>query len=158
MTTKKRIYIDTSVIGGCLDEEFEEWSNKLMEEFKMGIKIAVLSDVTYRELELAPDKVKNKLNEIPENQIEYVITQSEAENLAELYLKEKAITEKYYEDAIHIANATVEMVHAMASWNFKHIVNLERIKRYNGVNLKNGYSLIEIRTPREILKPEDYED
>jgi hypothetical protein len=90
--------------------------------------------------------------------MEYVLTKSETKNLAELYIKERAITEKYYEDAIHIANATVEMVHALASWNFKHIVNLERIKNYNGINLKNGYSIIEIRTPREILKPENYEE
>ena len=158
MTIKKRIYIDTSVIGGCFDEEFAKWSNELMKEFKQGIKIAVISDVTYRELELAPNRVKNKLNEIPKKNIEYVITQSEAEELAELYIKEEAITEKYYEDAVHIANATVEMVHALSSWNFKHIVNLDRIKKYNGVNLKNGYSMIEIRSPREILKSEDYED
>ncbi len=158
MTIKRRIYIDTSVIGGCFDEEFEQWSNDLIEEFKQGIKIAVISDVTYRELELAPEKVKNKLNEIPKNHMEYVLTKSETKNLAELYIKERAITEKYYEDAIHIANATVEMVHALASWNFKHIVNLERIKNYNGINLKNGYSIIEIRTPREILKPENYEE
>lgn len=152
MTIKQRIYIDTSVIGGCFDEEFTDWSNELMKEFKQGIKIAVISDVTYRELEFAPNRVKKKLNEIPKNNTEYVITQSEAEELAELYIKEKAISEKYYEDAVHIANATIEMVHALVSWNFKHIVNLDRIKKYNGVNLKNGYSMIEIRSPREILK------
>jgi hypothetical protein len=98
MKTKRRVYIDTSVIGGCFDEEFEEWSNKLMEEFKMGIKIAVISDLTYRELELAPERVKNKLNEIPRDHIEYVITKSEAENLVELYIDDNAITRKYYED------------------------------------------------------------
>nr|VFJ43411.1 MAG: hypothetical protein BECKFM1743A_GA0114220_100085 [Candidatus Kentron sp. FM]VFJ43857.1 MAG: hypothetical protein BECKFM1743C_GA0114222_100047 [Candidatus Kentron sp. FM]VFK05768.1 MAG: hypothetical protein BECKFM1743B_GA0114221_1000424 [Candidatus Kentron sp. FM] len=39
----------------------------------------------------------------------------------------------------------------LVSWNFKHIVNLERIHGYNAVNLKQGYSMIEIRTPLEVL-------
>jgi len=73
-------------------------------------------------------------------------------------VKEGAITQKYNEDAIHIANATINMVHALVSWNFRHIVNLERIRRYNAVNLKNGYSILEIRSPRETLKPEDKEE
>lgn len=155
---KKRIYIDTSVIGGCFDEEFEEWSNKLMDEFISGEKIAVLSDVTFRELELAPENVRNRLKDIPSENIDYITTGEDAEYLAELYIIEGAISKNYYEDAIHIANATINFVHVLSSRNFKHIVNLERIRKYNGVNLKNGYSVLEIRTPREILKPEDDED
>lgn len=52
-----RVYIDTSVIGGCFDDEFREWSNLLMDEFGIGKKIAVVSDITYREIELAPEVV-----------------------------------------------------------------------------------------------------
>jgi hypothetical protein len=155
---KIRVYIDTSVIGGCFDEEFNIWSDKLMSEFISGDKIMILSDTTLRELELAPEKVRMKMNEIPEENIEFILTERESEILAELYITEGAITRKYYEDALHIANATISMVHVLASWNFKHIVNLDRIKKYNGVNLKNGYPVIEIRTPREILKPDENEN
>lgn len=49
-----RIYADTSVFGGCFDYEFEEWSNKLMEEFKRGLKAVAISDLTLKELEGAP--------------------------------------------------------------------------------------------------------
>ena len=155
---KRRIYIDTSVIGGCFDEEFTIWSNQLMAEFISGDKMMVLSDLTLRELELAPEKVRKKIEEIPENNIELILTEGESETLAKLYVSEGAITDKFYEDALHIANATIQMVHVLASWNFKHIVNLERIKKYNGVNMKNGYPIIEIRTPGEILKPEENEE
>jgi hypothetical protein len=154
---KRRIYIDTSVIGGCFDEEFSTWSNQLMDEFISGDKIMVLSDITLRELELAPERVRNRIEEIPESNTEFILTEEESETLASLYISEGAITDKFYEDALHIANATLQMVHVLASWNFKHIVNLERIKKYNGVNMKNGYPVIEIRTPREILKAEDNE-
>lgn len=149
---RQRIYLDTSVIGGYLDKEFQEWSRKLFDEFKSGKKIAVISDVTLDEIEHARQEIRDLLKLIPEESKEYVLNDEEAEDLADTYLKEGAITKKFYEDALHIAIATINKVDVLVSWNFKHIVNLERIKKYNGVNLKNGYSLIEIRTPREILK------
>jgi len=139
---KKKIYIDTSVIGGCFDKEFETWSNQLIEEFIKGEKIAIISDITIQELELAPEKVQKKLDEIPPDNIEFMLTDIEAESLAQLYISEGTITPKSYQDALHIANATLKVVHALISWNFKHIVNLDRIKKYNGVNLKNGYGML----------------
>ncbi len=51
----------------------------------------------------------------------------------------------------HIAVATLGRVDVVVSWNFKHIVNLNRIRLYNSVNLKLGYPMIEIRSPREVL-------
>lgn len=58
---------------------------------------------------------------------------------------------KSLEDASHIALATINHVSALVSWNFKHIVNLNRIRLFNAVNLKHGYALIEIRSPIEII-------
>lgn len=146
-----RIYIDTSVIGGCFDDEFTEHSNKLFEEFKSGKKIAVISNITALELDNAPEQVKNKIREIPEQFLERISISIEAEELAQKYLDEKVISKKFTEDAWHIAIATIENIDVLVSWNFKHIVNLKRIHGYNGVNLKEGYRSIEIRTPREIL-------
>lgn len=57
-------------------------------------------------------------------------------------------------DAQHIAIATVGRVDVLVSWNFRHIVNLERIHGYHSVNLCKGYPMIEIRTPREVLSDE----
>jgi hypothetical protein len=154
---KQRVYIDTSLIGGCFDEEFEEWSNMLMQEIITGQKIAVISDITYRELELAPKKIQNKLFEIPSDLIENIITDSEVEELAENYIKAGAVSRKFHEDALHIANATIRKADILSSWNFRHIVNIDRIRKYNAVNLMFGYSTIEIRTPREILQQNDNE-
>jgi hypothetical protein len=58
---------------------------------------------------------------------------------------------------LHIALATLNNADVLASWNFKHIVNLDRIRLYNSINLRLGYRLIEIRTPREILNLTDNE-
>ena len=155
---KQRIYIDTSVIGGCFDEEFQEWSNRLLEEFLSGQKIAVVSDITYREVELAPKSVQDKLFSIPAEHREDILTNTEVEELAKNYVRSGAVSQKFYEDALHIANATIQKADIVVSWNFKHIVNIDRIRKYNAVNLMYGYSAIEIRTPREILKEPDNEN
>ena len=154
---KQRVYIDTSVIGGCFDQEFIEWSNILFDEFEKGKKIAVVSDITLDELSDAPQQVQEKFKSIPDDFLEILSSDIESRELADKYIIENAVTNKYYEDALHIAIATINQVHVLASWNFRHIVNLDRIRKYNSVNLKNGYALLEIRTPREILKIEDYE-
>jgi predicted nucleic acid-binding protein len=154
---KQRVYIDTSVIGGCFDIEFEEWSNRLFDDFKSGKKIAVISDITLDELSDAPVHVQDNFKSIPENSLEILISDKDSRNLADLYLLEGAVSRKYYEDALHIAISTIHQVNVLASWNFKHIVNLDRIRLYNAVNLKNGFTILEIRTPREILKFEDDE-
>ena len=147
----QRVYLDTSVIGGYLDKEFQEWSRKLFDEFKTGKKIAVISDITLNEIENARKEVRDLLKLIPEKSKEYVLNDEEAEALAKAYLKEGAITRKFYEDALHIALVTINKVDVLVSWNFKLIVNLDRIKKYNGVNLKHGYIILEIRNPREVL-------
>ncbi len=78
----------------------------------------------------------------------------EAEELAIVYIRDGAIGRKMMADALHIALASVARVDVLVSWNFKHIVNLRRIHAYNAVNLKMGYPLLEIRTPREVLGDE----
>lgn len=146
-----RVYIDTSVIGGYYDKEFKEWSQLLIQEIHDGKKTAVISDITFKEIENAPDKVREILFRIPEKYMQRIILSAEARNLAKLYMDEKIITKKYLLDAQHIAIATIERVDVILSWNFKHIVNFSKIRLYNSVNLKYGYSLIEIRTPREVI-------
>lgn len=152
---KKRIYTDTSVIGGCLDVEFETDSLALFDNFNSGTSIIVLSNLTLAELERAPRDVKEIIRKIPTDFVEYVSFSEEAQELAETYLIEKVVSEKSRVDAQHIATATISRVTVLVSWNFKHIVNLDRIHGYNSVNLKLGYPILEIRTPKEALKYED---
>jgi predicted nucleic acid-binding protein len=154
----QRVYIDTSVIGGCFDQEFEEWSNRLFNDFRTGKKIAVISDLTLDELSDAPQQVQDNFTTIPDDSLEILTSNKESRELADKYIAEKAVSSKFYEDALHIAIATTNQVNVLASWNFKHIVNLDRIRMYNSVNLKNGFSILEIRTPREILKFDDDEN
>lgn len=146
-----RIYIDTSVIGGCLDDEFAEWSNLLFDEFRATIKVAVVSDLTLRELEDAPEGVRDVLSALPEWTVEHVFLNDEAIKLADTYIAQGAVGLGHLVDAQHIAVAAIERVDVLVSWNFKHIVNLDRIRMFNAVNLMHGYPLLEIRSPMEVL-------
>ena len=148
---RPRVYVDTSVIGGCLDDEFKDYSKLLFKEFSSGKKWIVVSDLVLFELEGAPEDVKDVLHGIPQGSIEYVFLNEESLSLAGTYLKEDVIAENSIADARHIAIATIERVDVLVSWNFKHIVNLNRIHLINSVNLKLGYPLIEIRSPLEVI-------
>lgn len=91
---------------------------------------------------------------VPEEHVELLQLNAEARGLAEDYIEAAVLTARMRADAQHIAIATVGRVDVLVSWNFKHIVNLQRIHGYNSVNLRKGYPMIEIRTPREVLSDE----
>jgi predicted nucleic acid-binding protein len=146
-----RVYIDTSVIGGCFDKEYETTSKQLWKEFIAKKKIALISDLLQLELEEAPTIVKNLLNELPFESVEQLSLDEESIRLASLYIQDGAVAESSLSDARHIAIATIARADVLVSWNFKHIVNLNRIRRFNAVNLKLGYPIIEIRSPNEVL-------
>ena len=150
-----RIYLDTSVIGGAFDKEFGEPSKKLFEEIKKGAKTAIISDLTLDELSDAPEEFRKQLigqiESLPSSSIEYVTTTEEMVELAQRYLNAGIVAENFRRDALHIAIATVVKADVLVSWNFKHIVNLAKIRQYNGINLTQGQALLEIRSPQEVL-------
>ena len=84
---KPRIYVDTSVVGGCLDQEFTQWSTQFIKEVTDGFKIALISDLTLDELSKAPTEVNQILLSIPDEHIEYVFLSEESKTLAQEYLK-----------------------------------------------------------------------
>jgi predicted nucleic acid-binding protein len=151
---KQRIYIDTSVIGGYFDKEFESTTRELFEEVLQGEYKIVISSVTEGELELAPKQVKTLLNDLKIN-YELIKLTDEAVELATEYLSEKVVGKTSYDDCLHIAIATIARLDFLVSWNFKHIVNIKRIRGYNGINIKNGYPAIEIRSPKDMINYED---
>ena len=147
-----RLYIDTSIFGGFFGTEFQLWTKKLVEQIFEGQYIAVVSDMTLAELEEAPKQVRELADKIISENSEFVTAGELDKDLAEKYVKEKIVTRKFCSDALHIAIATIHKVDVLVSWHFKHIVNLNRIRQYNSVNLKHDYTMIEIRSPMEIVE------
>ena len=153
---KPRMFIDTSVIGGCCDEEFDVVSRLLFAEFGSGRAIAVVSSLTLKELELAPDKVKRVLDELPDSVLEYIDLDDDSAQLADEYVADGVVGQGSLIDAQQVAIASLNKVDVIVSWNFKHIVNLNRIRLFAATNLRHGLQTPEIRSPREVLM--DYEE
>lgn len=151
---KPRLYFDTSVFGGIYDIEFQHETEKLFEMVKSGEIICVYSDLTEFELENAPEKIKEHFINLDKETVEFVEITEEMNTLAEEYINEKVVGQTSIDDCRHIACATINKVDYLVSWNFKHIVNVFRIRGYNSINIKNGYIQLDIRSPKDIIQNE----
>ena len=149
MTKKvKRIYVDTSVVGAVIDEESRQQQTKpFWDAVHRGEIVIIVSDVLDDELTGAPQQVRDFFDGLPESQIERVVSTQESRDLADKYISENVVGKSSLTDCRHIALATIANADVLVSWNFKHIVNVDRIRGYNSVNEKLSYQRIEIRTP-----------
>lgn len=148
---KLRIYVDTSVIGGCFDSEFRLWSEALVQDFRDGRYTAVMSDVTATEVAPAPEFVKSLHQELLGLPIELVHVDEDAVSLVQRYVERSVLGQRFLNDMLHIALATIAEVDVLVSWNFRHIVRLDKIRLFNAVNLEQGYKPLTIYSPREVI-------
>jgi hypothetical protein len=145
-----RVYVDTSVLGGCFDAEFSEWSNSLVQDFRLGRFVPVLSDVVAAEVTLAPGPVRDLHDELLRLPAEVVSVSPEALRLVSAYEREGILPPRFRNDMLHIGLATLARVDVLVSWNFRHIVRLDRIRAFNAVNHEHGLGTLNIYSPREV--------
>lgn len=146
-----RVYVDASVFGGVHDDEFKEASRRFLDQAAAGKYVVLVSPTTTNELKDAPPQVRETLTVLPDERIETVPLSAEAAELAQAYIDAGVSGPASLEDASHVAIATVARADLVLSWNFRHLVNYERIRRFNSVNLAQGYQQIEIRSPLEVV-------
>lgn len=146
-----RVYLDTSVVGGCEVEEFQEASMALLQKIADGYLTALVSDLLVAELAQAPENVRKHLPSVGSSGISQVLTGDEALDLSRRYLVAGVVGPASANDALHVALATVGGADVVASWNFKHIVHLDKVRGFNAVNLVEGYPLIDILSPLELI-------
>lgn len=149
-----RIYVDTSVLGGCFDDEFAPWSNGLMRDFRAGSFRPVLSEVVAAEVRRAPEAVRTVYAELRTLSSEFLTVSDEAVQLLAAYQSRGILTLQFGNDMLHIALATVADVDVLVSWNFKHIVRLDKIRLFNAADIELGYKLLSIYSPREVTLDE----
>jgi hypothetical protein len=154
----QRIYVDTSVIGGCFDVEFAEWSNGLVADFRTGIFRSLLSEVIAAEIADAPENVQSVYAELVSLNAEVLAIEENTLELAEQYQTRGILTSNFYDDGLHIALATVAEADLLVSWNFKHIVRFDKIRLFNAVNIEFGYKPLQIFSPREVTTYGQEED
>jgi len=150
-----RIYVDTSVIGGCLDDEFAVESRELLDMARRGEVVLVVSDALTDELLEAPPPVRKTFDSLPDGCLERVTVDTEVEQLQQKYIQAGVVSANAQFDALHVTAATVARADMIVSWNFRHIVNFQRMRGYNAVNLREGYPTIEIHCPQEVISYEE---
>jgi hypothetical protein len=150
----KRIYVDSSAIGGKFNKRLAEQTKPFWDAVERGEVMIIVSDVLEQEVENAPQRVRDFVESFSESRIEHVVSTDESDDLAERYIAEGVVGESSLDDCRHIAMATLAHADLLVSWNFKHIVNVDRIRGYNSINMKLGYPQIEIRTPYEVIHDE----
>lgn len=148
---RPRVYVDTSVIGGCFDEEFAKESRAVMQAAREGRFVLLLSDLLGDELQGAVLEKQAVVADLPADAFEAVVRNDETARLRDAYLLAEVVGPRHAVDAHHIALATVWRADLVVSWNFKHIVHWDKIRMFNAVNLREGYPEIEIRSPREVV-------
>jgi len=150
-----RVYVDTSVFGGCFDTEFKEESKRFFKFVNQNLICVLISPILLKELENAPDEVKNLLDNLLNKNIEFIELDNEVIAVRNSYLEKGVLSERWIDDATHVTLATCNRADAIVSWNFLHIVRLDKIKMFNQINLLNSYQKLTIISPKEVFY-EDY--
>lgn len=149
----ERVYVDTSVFGGVFDDEFSAPSRAFFEAVRAGRFNVVVSVLVQTEVSRGPAQVPALFDEVL-SRAEVVRVTDEAVSLMQAYVDAEVLSERWRDDALHVALATVAGCTLIVSWNFKHIVNYRRIPKYNAVNALNGYGAIAIHSPSEVVGDE----
>ncbi len=158
---KTKLYLDTSVPSFLFADdspEKREVTIKFWDILKLGLYDIVISDILLSEISRSEipssQELENKLSEIV---LEIVSVNEEVFSLAQKYIDEDIIPQKYQDDALHIALATYSQADALISWNFKHMVKLKTIRGVNGINRMLGLKELEILTPQSWIQEDNNE-
>jgi predicted nucleic acid-binding protein len=145
-----RVYADTSVFGGCFDAEFAAESERFFDLVRPGRVKILVSEVVVRELAKTPVRVRELLSSLPADSVVRVGLTRDVIDLRDAYLAAGILDPQSTDDATHVAAATVARADAIVSWNFKHIVRIDKMRAYNRVNLQTGFGLLSIVSPQEV--------
>ncbi len=139
------------MLGGCFDPEFETFSRALVRDAECARYRPVLSEVVAAEISLAPEAVRSVYLRLASLGAEVISVSTDAVELTREFETRGILSPRFRNDMLHIALAIVADVDVLVSWNFKHIVRLDKIRLFNGIGLENGYRPLQIYSPREVI-------
>lgn len=146
----RKLYIDTSVVGGYHDPLWMADTRLLWQQAEAGHWSLITSIVAEAEIQNAPASVRQVFADTFDAS-NILDTSTEVEELAEAYMQAAVVPPKYADDALHVAMATVHGIRLIVSWNFKHLVNVRREDGFNAVNVLRGWPIVRIVSPKEII-------
>lgn len=144
------LYLDTSVLGGYFDEEWMQPTRELWRQMEDGLWRFVTSLLTADELVPAPSNVRDLFDTTFDPAGVLDLT-DDMDRLASAYVAHGVVSTRYENDARHVAASTLARTDFLVSWNFRHMVNVQRETAFNGVNLLMGLPAIRIVNPLDII-------
>ena len=156
---KQKVYLETTLFNHYFDDDrgiAHESTVTLFKDIAAGKYEAFTSTYVTDELEKAPsDKRDKMISLIAEYDIAVLAPTDEAVRIADLYISENIIPQKYRTDGLHIAIATVNDLDMIISMNFQHIVKRKTKIGTGNINALNGYRAVEIYAPMEVIENEN---
>jgi hypothetical protein len=154
------LYLETSVFGFCFDENARnalrrEAAATLLKQIDLGLFDAVTSPLTFEELRRAREPLRTKLLAAVGVVGQLRADKQEVEHLAAAYVRNNVIPHAFADDAGHVAYATIGKADLLVSLNLRHLANEWAERKIGAVNLQEGYQLLRIRTPEEVLAYEE---
>lgn len=145
---KTKLYLDTSIPSAYFDTSkpvrqlmTQKWFENDAVNYDLYISILTLEEISRIENNEKLAAIKELIVSTNITVLEFT---EEATLLGDQYMRQGAIPLSEPEDAYHIAVATINAIEALASWNFKHIVSINPIRKIHEINLKLNYQIIEI--------------
>lgn len=159
MKQKPLLYLETSVFGFCFDRMphntlRRQAAESLFKQIADGVFRAVTSPLTTKELNRAAEPLRSQLLDLAEDVEELALDVDDVERLAEAYIADGVVPPDFADDARHAAYASIAGADVLVSMNLQHLANEWAERRLNAVNLREGYVLIGVRTPEEVLRYE----
>ena len=149
-----KLYLDTSVIGAICDPGPEERlaaTRRILDGLAKGQWDGYISTLVLEEVERASASIREKIAaELRRTPFTVLEESSESLALARAYLSSGVVPDEYEDDARHMAIATVSDIRIIVSWNFRHMVNIERKQKVNSVNVREGFPMIDLISPWEV--------
>lgn len=149
-----KLYLDTSVLGALTDPGPEDRvvaTDRLLRGLAAGRWEGYVSTLVLEEVERAPKAAREQIGrELRKGYLLVLAESAESQRLAALYISAGAIPANYEDDARHIAVAAFSDIRVIVSWNFRHMVNVERKRLINSVNMREGFPLLDLVSPWEI--------
>jgi hypothetical protein len=155
---KRKLYLDTSIFGFALqriDLARRSEANRLLRQIRDGEFLAGYSFVTEAEIDAAPPAIAQRLRRLITNaglRRVRVRSRSQAHDLAERYCQARAIPREYFDDALHVAIATLWRADALVSYNFTHLVRLDTMIQVNTINRDEGLAELHLCQPSEVIR------
>jgi predicted nucleic acid-binding protein len=149
---KESLYLDTSVPSAYYDKRAKERKDATIKFWKEALPHyqVYVSEITVKELDDTKDEnLRKRLRRLIKG-FKILKSNKKIRDLARVYIERGVFSERYVDDALHVAITTFYEISYLVSWNFEHLVKVKTRKWVNSVNTLEGFTEIEIVSPQEL--------